>query len=778
MLHRLALTIAVLSSAAHGQTCAEIASQLAHEYRRALVGETRNPVLELETLFPGATEREIPKGLYELETDVFAMIVDEPPETRNILDFANKYGLTADQARDVIQYYDLMFLRDLPRTKEERSALFGRLSELHHIYRLNDSSDPLIRRHRFYLAQPRNRSVPEMAKQLGVSEGQVYSDLSLLRIGLVEAFLEKPSSFSNRNLSEKLKDKPDLLSKLTSAASYLEQAQILVANGYSPREAAKWMGLGEQALDFMLTHTRDAQRGVTWSREFLYRGERQWEVQILVDLYERGLTRQQIADRLNELAGVSAPDSPDLRTSASVSKKLEVLGLTEQQAASPAKVEIEEYGVVKEGGALVPGTARQFLLDHSDWAIPNLATKLGVTEAGLKRFMKSQSIVLGVANKQISSKELNPLEVAGRYQQKRESAAYRFIRLYRQLGNQLPKRPPGKSQNWSSAENEQNNAYQWMYYNRDRPQAMNALPEDIRRAVEAYTPQARSMNPEAFTEWYLKTGARPKRPSGKSQDWNEAEKEQNNAYTWMLKNRQNPTALKALPEDVRKVVEAYTTKAKPMNADAFAAWYIKAGALPKRPSGKSQDWNEAEKEQHNAYRWVIKNRENPEALKALPETVRKVVEAYTPQARSMNADTFAMWYLKAGRLPKYPSGKSQDWSEAEKEQKNAYTWIHKNRENPEVLKALPETVRKAVEAYTPQARSMNAEAFAAWYLQAGELPMKPSGRSQDWSEAEKEQYNAYQWMINNREKPNALKALPEGVRKAVESYRPRSSRSE
>lgn len=68
------------------------------------------------------------------------------------------------------------------------SVIFERLRRISRDHYLGEPQSRRTRRWLYYSTNLTRLSIPEMAKQLGVSEGQVYSDLSHFQFSIPKAF--------------------------------------------------------------------------------------------------------------------------------------------------------------------------------------------------------------------------------------------------------------------------------------------------------------------------------------------------------------------------------------------------------------------------------------------------------------------------------------------------------------------------------------------------------------------------------------------------------------
>ncbi len=757
----------LFSAKAWGIECSKVLPRLAYSYEKDLVstGERSFALLkDLEQLAPGSTRQG--GAVFEMELEILDLL-QVYPTLRNYPDFAKKYGLTLDQAKNIVDWYALRFI-DEPTVSLDRSSYLDRTTALRRVFRLTDEQNPQSRRYLYYLVNLGHKSVPQMARELQISEGQVYQDISRHRLSLKGTFLEDDR---------------------------LEKARQLLASGTKLEAVAEELGVGTRALEFALHHSGDKNRGQSWDRELHLDGRPLLEPQVLITLFEKGLTHQAIADQLNSLAGTGA-DEPSYRTAASVQAKLGELGLSKEALQGPTDVALPGYGPVKEDGELVLSAVRLFLFDHAEAPLAWKATQLGVTPSGLEAFVARHDLARAAAPRDAQSSSdatpLNSKSLEKAYEKQRRVASFAFVEWVRAHGNSLPTNP-GKAPKNETAEHAaqrlpQKNAYAWMQRNRQKAPALKDLPEDIRNLVVDWKPKEKTMDAEAFASWVRTHGnalptAPSKPPKNETAEQAAQRLKQKNAYQWLQRNHEKAAILKDLPEDIRKLATAWKP-IETMNAETFASWVrVHNNLLPTIPGNapKNETAEQAAQglKQKYAYSWLRRNHEKAAILKDLPEDIRKLAAEWKPRERAMNAEGFASWVRTNGdTLPPPPEkpteNETTDQAADRLKLQNAYGWMRRNRDKAAALKDLPEDIRKLVADWKPKQKTMDTEAFVSWVRAHGNtLPThrrKPPANETAEQKAQRlTQKSAYQWMLRNRDNAAVLKELPDEIREMIQT---------
>lgn len=329
------------------------------------LGTLDDPVAELRQKYPGINDPAIEFGLYQFESDVLH-VFELTPEHRNLAELAKRWSLSESQLLDALTYYGTQVFYNDVRIAGDVQTVFRRLQAVSFEHFLRFSDHSAAKRFGYYITQVTKLSAPEMARELGITEGEVYRDLSLLQISIVSAFEQ---------------------------SGVLTQARELVVAGKSMPEIARQLGVGEQALRFVLHSQNDLNRGVGWERVANVNGVSMLEIELLVKLHSRGDSAAEIAERLNSLFQTS-PNDIDVRTEASVRGKLAALGLTEKaREASFLELYHPEYGYLKQSGKLVVTSALKFIFDYYDRPDTWIADQLGIEISSLREFYVRHHVV-------------------------------------------------------------------------------------------------------------------------------------------------------------------------------------------------------------------------------------------------------------------------------------------------------------------------------------------------------------------------------------------------
>jgi len=300
---------------------------------------------------------------YQFESDILTLY-DLAPEFRDLKNFGQRWQLTDRQVQDLLIFYSWNVLEEPLDVAGKPEEVLERVRVLTRAHMLSESNYPWRFRYGYYRINAGSLAVPEMAKQLRISESQVYQELSLLRVSLVQAVNQK----------------------LRESISATEIGQLGIS------EALRRAGIGDQAWAFFEHHQGVENRGVRWSRLVQTSDGRFWDEQdLLRNLYEQGYEIKEIASLLNKAAHVSSPSDSNWRTEGSVTSKLRSLGLSEPAQRGPSRVYIPGYGVLKESGKLLP-EFQKYLLNHTGTSIPDLAVQMMVAESTIKDFLMRYSI--------------------------------------------------------------------------------------------------------------------------------------------------------------------------------------------------------------------------------------------------------------------------------------------------------------------------------------------------------------------------------------------------
>ena len=277
--------------------------------------------------------------LKKFEEDVEKVFKSKRNHNKNWQLLEEKWKLDPKQSLYLRAFYSFFVYEPSLVPLKTREELLSNVKKLSLKYRLK--LDPeLQERFDYYEKTIGKKSVPEIAKELGITQSRVYRELSYLNLSIVKAF--------ENNFRE-----------------------------------------GEDQSSRFIRHQREIEsRGVSWKRNL---GKISEEI-LLVDMHEKGMTHAEIANALNKLAGTTNPKNPDIRTERSVSYKISALGLSKPRKARSKELVLENYGPVKAEGILIPSSVTQFLIDHKDKGLKWCAQNLEVSLSGLRGFIKRQHI--------------------------------------------------------------------------------------------------------------------------------------------------------------------------------------------------------------------------------------------------------------------------------------------------------------------------------------------------------------------------------------------------
>ncbi len=317
----------------------------------AFVGEMHKPLVDPRVSYQEPTSflKEIfeSKGTHYSESAIKAFEDDvqdlfPPPksgESKKWEELGKKWKLNEEQLATVRSYYSFFVFDGAEEMVGKKKDLFAHVKKLTLEYHL-EKNEKLKARYEYYQQNLGKKSVPEMAKELGMSQGQVYKELQFYNLSIVEAF----------------------------------------GGEYGEGES--------QASRFVRHYLKQENRGVSWDRWF--GADR--EDALLVQLHDEGLSHAEMAEVLNKLAGVTDPTDTSIRTEASIAAKVKALGLSELNPHKMKDFSIDPYGIVKISGALVPGPATEFLFDNREKGLEWSAEKLGVSKKGLYGFLERQHV--------------------------------------------------------------------------------------------------------------------------------------------------------------------------------------------------------------------------------------------------------------------------------------------------------------------------------------------------------------------------------------------------
>lgn len=334
-------------------------------FRLGSLGINENPIEDLKAKFGIAIySNQLERGLFQFETDILDLFL-VAPELRNIDEFKRKWDLNDEQALDVLTYYGTQVFYGDIKVVSEPTVVFERLRILSREYWLSTRPE-LAERESYYRKNIMLLSVPEMAQELGLTEGQIYYELSRLEISILKTY---------------------------EASGVLGQALRFLDSGVPLELAAREMEVGEQALRFISHHVRSTTRKVDWDRVLIFQNQRMLEVEVLLLLYVNKYSPSEIANILNVVTNTPV-DSPEVRTEASVRSKMRELGLTQVRELWGVKeLYLPDYGLLKHNGRLIAANAIKFIFDHYQRSDQWLADFFEIDLKSLKEFYLRHHIV-------------------------------------------------------------------------------------------------------------------------------------------------------------------------------------------------------------------------------------------------------------------------------------------------------------------------------------------------------------------------------------------------
>lgn len=325
-----------LRAASQNSDCRKVLRIFIHKAQLTLVDPNQSydkTISHLEQIFGKDFYEQ--SDLKKFEADVREVFKSKRNHNKNWRLLEEKWNLNSEEGLYLRAFYSFFLYEPSLLPLKTRSELFAELKKLSLSYQI--AVDPLIQqRYSYYQSTIGKKSVPEIAKELGISESHVYRELSYFNLSIVKAF---ENDFRN----------------------------------------------GEDQSSRFVRHQKEIEsRGVSWDRKLSEVSE---EI-LLVDMHEKGMTHAQIAAALNKLAGTTQPDNPNIRTERSVSYKIQALGLSQPHKKYPKKLTLKDYGLVKENGLLVPSTTIEFLIANKEKGKAWCARKLKVSSSGLRGFIK------------------------------------------------------------------------------------------------------------------------------------------------------------------------------------------------------------------------------------------------------------------------------------------------------------------------------------------------------------------------------------------------------
>ncbi len=340
-------------------------------YQKAAVGR----LAEGDPILKWAVESNTPNEFYrfavdELENRIIEIIDNDAPEfrTEKLQALSLDTGLSVQSLQNIVDYYAVAVFEDVRLAGPSREV-WQRLEDLNRSIRLTAPEKSSVEaRYLSYLASVTQLSVPEMAKLFSTTESQIRSDLSQLRLSIA-------GEFAHNGL--------------------LATAKKLYADGKSIRQIAETLGVGPQALTYVLHYENELNRGVSWSREVDHPSYGPIaEHRLLERMMEMGITgHASIAAELNQVFHRN-PTDPEYRTEGAVSAKLDSLGFAHRREVRyPPNISLPKYGAVKRNGHLTK-QAQYYLRDHFLDDLNDLSESLGVNRASLVKFIERHDLLV------------------------------------------------------------------------------------------------------------------------------------------------------------------------------------------------------------------------------------------------------------------------------------------------------------------------------------------------------------------------------------------------
>ena len=387
------------------ELCRKALGQLSEEFRIGAVTNKFDPN-NISTILKKNIRSE-KDAIYingKLQGDMIELLIVPDPlieKERNKL--AQAYGFS----KETIEYIELtlaQYYENLALTHWSKEETLQRLSQVYRTIQLEKPS--VFSRYFFYQTHLVNKSIPEIAKTLGVKESAIYQDLSLLGISIEEAFKTKLSVFQIKNLAL-VKDLN--LSQSLEKYTLIKITEELIDHNWPIDKIAQVLDIGEQALRFQLHYKREKNRNVKWDRKVP--GEDFDEETLLIALYKSEYETQEIADWINDVFQTS-PENPDYRTAGSVTAKLNRLyGDFSKVFSTPGNVENPVGpGYIKKNGKLQIDVAKAFIVENYFIPTEALAQQMGVTVAGLRQFAKRHNIPLSRSQRFESTRHSSGLD--------------------------------------------------------------------------------------------------------------------------------------------------------------------------------------------------------------------------------------------------------------------------------------------------------------------------------------------------------------------------------
>jgi hypothetical protein len=356
---------------------------------RAAVLDDRSLGGTLAKQFPNVNDHKIADGLFIFEEailDLYRM----PSRGRGVEELAEQWGFTRDEAFDIAVYYSSRIFFDVRTNSEDPSVLFGRLKEISLQRFIHENQS----RYDYFNRNVAVLGVPQMAKDMNVSERTIYSFLYEFNISIVEKFSRPLREGEFHRLQSMLAEMgyPTIIEEVKESDNALAILRTLVSKKLSVeqinRVAVQVFGFGEQAVDFVLHHMRNRDRGNPWEGRAIFGKKDLTETEILARLMDDGLSFQEIANRLNS---IFRREGENIRSERSVILKLQRLGLVEK-ADRRGSIYLPEYGYLMSGGNFVMPLMLKFLVDHSDKPKIWIAEQLALPPEKIESFIAHHKV--------------------------------------------------------------------------------------------------------------------------------------------------------------------------------------------------------------------------------------------------------------------------------------------------------------------------------------------------------------------------------------------------
>ncbi|MCB0419104.1 MAG: hypothetical protein KDD39_15770, partial [Bdellovibrionales bacterium] len=293
--------------------CADVYHEVTVAYQEAVVGQGADPIVVFKARH-GSEVYDPNKegGLYELESDIQSIFDMSPARRvrewdRIVAAMLKKYGLSREAFETVYAYYgEHIWEGDRRVVGEDFDRIRQDVEELRRTLEILRASRPENGRYFYYLSNLKHKSVASMAQELGLSQQQVYRELSLLNLSIGEAFTRHPTTRQQKLIADSLRAAGIEVEgcETLCAKPFIEIAQVLHDRGVPTEVIARYLGLrSDDGLRFFFHAEGTAPRGEQWNQVVGVPGKRLNETEALLELYGEGHGHAEIARRLNILKG-------------------------------------------------------------------------------------------------------------------------------------------------------------------------------------------------------------------------------------------------------------------------------------------------------------------------------------------------------------------------------------------------------------------------------------------------------------------------------------------